>query len=139
MGYEITELQQLNLQARARRIRRECPGPQAECTCDVRGYPYAFWPDTIRHLIHDGFYDHALALCLECVAAAEHDEPYWGGCPAPWYTEAAATLYRRRGDYAAEVAILARFDRSSSPAHRGHFGVRIAQARALGAKDRADA
>ena len=137
MGYEITELQQLNLQSRAQRIRPECPGPPAECTCDVRGYHYSFWPDTIRRLIHDGLHDQALTLTLECVDAAERDEPFWDGCPAPWYTETAATIYRRRKNYAAEVALLARFDRSSSPAHRGHFGVRIAQARALGAKDRA--
>ncbi|MGV8964735.1 MAG: hypothetical protein ACOH2F_00525 [Cellulomonas sp.] len=139
MGYEITELQQLNLQSRARRIRLECPGPPAECTCDVRGYHYAFWPDTIRRLIHDGFADQALALTLECVDAAERDAPFWDGCPAPWYTETAATIYRRRGDYAAEIALLARFDRASLPAHRGHFGARIAQARALGSKGRARA
>ena len=135
MGYEITELQRMNLAAQARRIRLDCPGTAAACTCDVRGYPYAFWPDTIRALMHDGARDEALTLTLECVAAAERDEPFWGGFPAPWYTEAAAMMYRQREDYAAEVALLARFDRAATPAHRGHFGLRIATARALCAQD----
>ena len=139
MGYEITELQLLNLQARVRGMREACPGPPAECTCDVRGYHYTFWPDTIRQLTRDGAREEALALTLECIDAAERDAPFWGGFPAPWYTEAAAMAYRRRKDYAAEVAILARFDRASSPAHRGHFGVRIEQARSLSTKVRAPA
>lgn len=76
----------------------------------VRGRFFTEWVDDIKQFIRVRRDDEALSLLLECIeasrkwAAADH-----GGMGAPWYTTAAAALYRRRKDYEAEVSVLASY------------------------------
>lgn len=134
MGYELTQNQQLNLETAQRRTREGGSEARSERIGEVRGHNYTFWPDTVRLLKRDGRVDEALTLLLECVDAAERDAPLWGGGIAPWYTEAAAIVYRQRRDYAAEVAILERYERNHRPRRDGVFRGRLVKARALLAK-----
>lgn len=131
MGYELTARQQSNIQTSRQRLNEG--GREAESERDgiVRGHNYTFWPDTIRALKRDGRTEEALELVLECVIAAERDSSLWGGSIAIWYTEAAAIIYRKLKEFAAEIAILERYERNSRPRDRGVFSERIAKARAL--------
>jgi len=73
----------------------------------VRGQFFTEWVVEIKDLIRARRDDEALSLLLECIdasrswAVADH-----GGMGAPWYTTAAAGIYRRRKDYQAEASIL---------------------------------
>lgn len=49
----------------------------------------------------------------------------------PWYTEGAAIIYRQQKEYAAEIAVLERFEKASPRRYRGAFRVRIAKASVL--------
>jgi hypothetical protein len=134
MGYELTARQLLNIETTMRRIGEGGHEAQSERNGTIQGHHYTFWPDTVRALKRDGRVDEALALVLECVEAAERDAPSWGGGIPPWYTEAAGIIYRKRKEFAAEIAILQRYERKSPPRHRGAFSERIVKVQELMAK-----
>lgn len=73
----------------------------------VRGRFVTGWVDQIKQMIRARRDDDALALLLECIdasrgwATADH-----GGMGGPWYTTAAAGIYRRRKEYQSEVNVL---------------------------------
>ncbi|GGC53401.1 hypothetical protein IEU95_10055 [Hoyosella rhizosphaerae] len=75
----------------------------------VRGKHYTAWVEPIKQLKRDELYDEALELLLECVTACEQPESRHRSSPAPWYTEQAAIIYRKRKDFVGEVAILQRW------------------------------
>lgn len=131
MGYELTDSQLLNMATTEGRFRGGGVEGRSEHVGIVRGYNYTFWPDTIRLLKRNGRVDEALALLLECIEAAERDGPLAGGQIAPWYTEAAAIVYRQQKEYAAEIAVLERFEKASPRRYRGAFRARIAKASVL--------
>jgi len=78
----------------------------------VRSQHFSQWVEQIRELKRQGQPELALVLLLECVDATERDGQ--GPFPAPWYTWAAAVIFRQRRDYAAEVEILERWVNASS-------------------------
>lgn len=134
MGYELTDRQVLNFDNQRTRLREGGTEARSERAGQVRGFNYTFWPDTIRALKRDHRVDEALDLLLECVAAAERDGTFWQGQIAPWYTEAAAIIYRRRKDYSAELAVLRRYENAVTGKCRRTFTARIAKAQALATK-----
>ncbi|KQO98322.1 hypothetical protein [Leifsonia sp. Leaf264] len=85
----------------------------------VRGKHYTEWGDDLDRLRKDGPEDEYLALVLDCVDGAERAAKVNGREPAPAYTERAAVVYRRRKDYAAEVAVLQRWEDVCPPERRG--------------------
>lgn len=76
----------------------------------VRGKHYTEWPDTVRDLKREERHGEALDLLFECIDAAERDRD--GREPAPWYTEQAAIIFRKGKDYAAEIAVLERYQKA---------------------------
>jgi acyl-CoA synthetase (NDP forming) len=73
---------------------------------------------------------------LEIIEAAERDATITGREPAPGYTERAATIHHRQKNYAAEVAIIERWEAACPPelrgpgATQGRLAERLATARA---------
>jgi hypothetical protein len=81
----------------------------------------------------------ALALVYALVEVAERESKVTGREPAPAYTERAAILHRRKKEYAAEVAVIERWERACPPEKRGpgatqgKLAERLIKARALAA------
>jgi hypothetical protein len=63
----------------------------------------------VERMIREGREEEAEATLLELVAAMEQEAQVRGGRVAPWHYERLAIIYRRRRDYASEVAILTRY------------------------------
>lgn len=97
----------------------------------VRGRHYTEWVPTLDQLRSAGDDDHALALLLECIEAAERAALVSGMEPAPGYTKRAAVIYRRRKDYAREIEIMERWEAAAPPQYRGAMIERLAAARTL--------
>jgi hypothetical protein len=101
----------------------------------VRGFRYTEWPQGVRQLKRDGAVDLALEILYECIDAAEQERN--GREPAPWYTHEAAVIHRGRKEFAAEVAILERWENACPPGERGtgamqsKLAERLAKARLL--------
>ncbi|MEV0633355.1 hypothetical protein [Nonomuraea wenchangensis] len=76
--------------------------------------------------------DDALALLARIFPAIEAQARILGVSPVPGYYERAAIIYRRKKDYAAEVAILERYATLCPPGfvHEG-FATRLDKARQL--------
>lgn len=73
----------------------------------VDGVHYLETIEPIKQLKRDGRLDEALALCYQAIAGAEAGRD--GREPAPWYTEQAAIIHRKRGERDEEVAVLRRW------------------------------
>lgn len=70
-------------------------------------YHYLETLEPIQQLMRDGRLQEALDLCYGAIDAAEQDRN--GREPAPWYTEQAAIIHRKRGERDREVALLQRW------------------------------
>lgn len=94
-----------------RRERQASGGDEAKTQAErlVRGRDFVEWVEHIKQLRRDDDNDEAMSLLMECIDATERDATANGWPPAPWYTEQAAIVLRKRGDLVAEVALLERF------------------------------
>lgn len=99
------------MMADLRRERHASGGDEAKAQAErlVRGGDFVEWVEHIKQLRRDGEDEEARSLLMECIDATERDAKANGWPPAPWYTEQAAIILRKRGDLAAEVALLERF------------------------------
>ena len=75
-----------------------------------QGRHYTTYVEEVKTHKRIGNTEAAERLLLALVDATEAESRAKGGGVAPWYYEALAKLYRERKDYAAEVAILERFE-----------------------------
>lgn len=85
----------------------------------LAGQPLRDWLAYAQDLERAGQADEALAAVEVLIEAAEQEAQASGREPAPTYTERAAIIYRKRRDYAAEVAVLERWERARPPEQRG--------------------
>jgi hypothetical protein len=72
--------------------------------------------EPIKQLKRDGKLDEALALCYAAIEGAEGARD--GREPAPWYTEQAAIIHRKRGERDEEIAVLRRWLAACPPDRR---------------------
>lgn len=89
----------------------------------VGRYHYLETVEPIQQLKREGRLQEALDLCYGAISAAEADRD--GREPAPWYTEQAAIIHRKRGERDLEVAVLRRWVAVCPPERRE--GSKIAQ------------
>jgi hypothetical protein len=89
----------------------------------VGRYHYLETVEPIQQLKREGRLQEALDLCYGAIDAAEQDRE--GREPAPWYTEQAAIMHRKRGERDQEVAVLQRWLGLCPPERRA--GTRIGQ------------
>lgn len=82
----------------------------------VGGVHYLETIEPIKQLKRDGKLEEALELCYAAVEGAESARD--GREPAPWYTEQAAIIHRKRGERAEEVAVLRRWLKACPPERR---------------------
>ncbi len=75
----------------------------------VGGRHYTEHVEEVKALKRAGRLNEAEELLLKLVATVEEEARAQGWGVAPWYYEQPAIIYRRRKDYAAEVAILKRY------------------------------
>lgn len=73
----------------------------------VGAHHYLETVEPIKQLKREGRLEEALALCYAAIDGAERDRD--GREPAPWYTEQAAIMHRKRGEHDQEVAVLQRW------------------------------
>lgn len=83
------------------------------------GQPLADWLPHAQELESDGRTDEALNLVYALITAAEQEAALSGREPAPAYTERAAIIHRKHKDYAAEIAVIERWDHACPPKRRG--------------------
>lgn len=83
--------------------------------------------------------DKALSLVYALISVAERESIVSRREPAPGYTERAAIMHRKRKEYAAEIAVIERWERACPPEQRGRGAVQAKLAQRLAkAKDLAD-
>lgn len=82
----------------------------------VGRYHYLEAVEPIQQLKREGRLAEALELCYGAIEAAENDRD--GREPAPWYTEQAAIIHRKRGERDLEVAVLQRWLNVCPPERR---------------------
>ena len=82
----------------------------------VGGVHYLETIEPIKQLKRDGKLDEALEVCYAAIAGAEAARD--GREPAPWYTEQAAIIHRKRGEQDEEVAVLRRWLAACPPERR---------------------
>lgn len=82
----------------------------------VGAHHYLETVEPIKQLKREGRLEEALALCYGAIDGAERDRD--GREPAPWYTEQAAIIHRKRGEHDQEVAVLQRWLRMCPPDRR---------------------
>lgn len=99
----------------------------------VRGKHYTEWVPTLNEWRKAGESKESdyLELVLEIITATEKVAAILGQTPAPGYTERAAIVYRRRKDFAAEVAILHRYEAACPLGVSDGFQERIEKAEQL--------
>lgn len=98
----------------------------------VDGEHYTAYVETVKALMRAGELESAERLLLRLVEAVEAQHADDGFGIAPWYSERLAVLYRKRKDFAAEVAILERFGSNFRGTDYGnHFEKRLTKARVL--------
>lgn len=110
-----------------------------EAAGTFEGRHYTEWVPELNRLRSLGAdsEDEYLRLVLKCVDAAERASVHSEREPAPGYTERAAVIYRRRKDYAAEIAIIERWEAACPPERRGpgatqeRLATRLTKARQL--------
>jgi hypothetical protein len=83
------------------------------------GQPLWDWLTHVQDLEKQGRLDEALELVGALITAAEQEAQLSGREPAPGYTERAAIIYRKRRDYAGEIAVIERWERACPPERRG--------------------
>jgi|RhiMetdeSRZDD1v2_1073273.scaffolds.fasta_scaffold3050864_1 hypothetical protein len=105
--------------------------PSADKPGFYQGKHYTEHIDRVKALKRADKLDKAeqLLLALIDVIEAENQTQQFG--VAPWYYEQLAILYRGRKDYAAEVAILERYQQQLHSRGEPAFAERLAIARAL--------
>lgn len=96
-----------------------------------RGRHYTEWVDTVKAHKRAGRDTQALDLLEHLMNAVEAEFDANGLAPAPWYYEQAAILYRKRRDFAAEVAILERFAAIDPSRVNDKLAARLRRARQL--------
>jgi hypothetical protein len=89
----------------------------------VGKYHYLEAVEPIKQLKREGRMDEDLALCYGAIEGAERDRA--GREPAPWYTEQAAIIHRKRGERDEEIAVLERWLHNCPTSRRA--GSRIQQ------------
>ena len=82
----------------------------------VDGVHYLETIEPIKQRKREGKLEDALALCYRAIEGAEADRD--GREPAPWYTEQAAIIHRKRGERDQEVAVLRRWLDTCPPERR---------------------
>lgn len=112
------------------------PNNRSDRQQQVRGRHFTAWVEPVKQLKREQRYDEALDLLLECIEVVERPAVMEGGAPAPWYTEQAAIVYRKRKDFVSEIAILQRWIDAAGRSGRGvgdthPIVVRRAKARSL--------
>lgn len=112
---------------------RDRPRTEIE-TMLFAGQPLWDWLAHVQAVERDGNLAQALRLLEALITAAEQEAAISGREPAPAYTERAAIIHRKRKDYAAEIAVIERWDRACPPERRGPGAT---QARLLARLDRA--
>lgn len=97
----------------------------------VRGRPHYEWHPEVQRLERVGDEDAAVALLLEVCDATEAESRAEGYGVAPAAYERLAILYRKRGDRAAELAILERYEAAphAPGATPGRLAERLAKLR----------
>lgn len=80
-----------------------------EAEASVRGRHFSQWPDEVRQLKREGQLEEALALCLECIDAVERAAVVDHFRMPTWYTQNAAIIYRKLGQYVEEIDVLHRY------------------------------
>ncbi|PCC26516.1 hypothetical protein CIK75_02520 [Glutamicibacter sp. BW78] len=105
----------------------------ADSAGHVRGQHFTELVPTLNALRSAGApkADEYLGLLLEIIDAAEQAASIEGVEPAPGYTRRAAVIYRRRKDYAAELALLERYEAACPSGRGGTFSERIQKAESL--------
>ena len=83
------------------------------------GQPLWDWLAYVQGLEREGRLEEALQLLGALITAAEQEAEVSGREPAPAYTERAAIIHRKRRDYAAEIAVIERWERACPPEKRG--------------------
>ena len=83
------------------------------------GQPLGDWLPHIQELEKSGQTEAALNLVYALITAAEQEARLSGREPAPAYTERAAIIHRKHRDYAAEIAVIERWDQACPPERRG--------------------
>lgn len=81
------------------------------------GVHYLETIEPIKQLKREGKFEDTLALCYQAIEGAEADRD--GREPAPWYTEQAAIIHRKRDERDQEVAVLRRWLDACPPGRRG--------------------
>jgi hypothetical protein len=74
-----------------------------------QGRHFSTYVPRVEDLKRSGRLDEAESLLIELVNATEAESKAEGCGVGPWYYEELAKIYRRRKDYAKEIAILERF------------------------------
>lgn len=82
----------------------------------VHGVHYLQLVEPIKQLKRDGQLEEALVLCNAAIEGAENACD--GREPAPWYTEQAAIIHRKRGQHDEEIAVLRRWLKACPPERR---------------------
>lgn len=103
-----------------------------EAAGQVRGRHYVEWVPTLDQMRTERRDDEALSLLHDILDATERAARVTGLEPASGYYKRAATIYRRRKQYAEEVQVLERFQ-SACPGGRGSREIdeRLSRARDL--------
>jgi hypothetical protein len=89
--------------------------------------------EDIKQLRRDGHTARAGAMLFKCIEAIEAEHT----CPAPWYFEQLAIMFRKEGNFAHEVQILVRYMLACERVGEAPFAemeARLLKARALAAK-----
>lgn len=98
----------------------------------VQGRYYSEWVPVLDRLRAEKRDDQALPMLIEIISAVERVAEVTGQAPSPSFTERAAVIYRRQENYAAEVAVLERWEAACPPGSRhDRFEGRLAKARSL--------
>lgn len=96
----------------------------------VDGVHYLETIEPIKQLKREGKLEEALALCYRAIEGAEADRE--GREPAPWYTEQAAIIHRKRGEREQEVAVLRRWLDACPPGRRAGSAAQVRLAKLCG-------
>jgi DNA-directed RNA polymerase subunit RPC12/RpoP len=96
-----------------------------------RGKHYTEYVDEVTELHSAGHDDEALALLDGLMTAVEEESraKHWAAPPA--YYDQAATIYRKRKNYASEIAVCQRYAKNNHASNGATFDDRIRKARAL--------
>ncbi|MCC5954212.1 MAG: hypothetical protein JJU45_19145 [Acidimicrobiia bacterium] len=101
---------------------------------NYRGRHYTAWVEEVKQRKRDSDLEGALEILSGCMAAAESEGQAEGLAPAPWYFEQAAIIHRKRKEFAAEVAVLERYEAACPVGHGTGLAPRLRKARELASK-----